>query len=36
MPVEVEFGSCVVGATVNVGGRLVVEITRVGVDTELS
>ncbi len=36
MPVEVTAGSRVVGATVNVGGRLVVEITRVGADTELS
>jgi len=35
-PVEVGAGSRVVGATVNVGGRLTVEITRVGVDTELS
>jgi len=36
VPVEVEPGSRVVGATVNVGGRLIVEITRVGADTELS
>ncbi|MEX8059290.1 heavy metal translocating P-type ATPase [Microbacterium sp. 16-032] len=35
-PVEVGVGSRVVGATVNVGGRLTVEITRVGADTELS
>ncbi len=35
-PVEVSVGSRVVGATVNVGGRLTVEITRVGVDTELA
>lgn len=36
VPVEVAAGSRVVGATVNVGGRLVVEITRVGADTELA
>lgn len=36
VPVEVTVGSRVVGATVNVGGRLVVEITRVGADTELA
>lgn len=36
IPVEVTTGSRVVGATVNVGGRLVVEITRVGADTELA
>ncbi|MDQ2661902.1 MAG: heavy metal translocating P-type ATPase [Actinomycetota bacterium] len=36
VPVEVTTGSRVVGATVNVGGRLVVEITRVGADTELA
>ena len=36
VPVEVGGGSRVVGATVNVGGRLVVEITRVGADTELA
>ncbi|HET8778569.1 MAG TPA: heavy metal translocating P-type ATPase, partial [Agromyces sp.] len=36
VPVEVTSGSRVVGATVNVGGRLVVEITRVGADTELA
>ena len=36
VPVEVTTGSRVVGATVNVGGRLIVEITRVGADTELS
>ena len=35
-PVEVGVGSRVVGATVNVGGRLTVEITRVGADTELA
>jgi Cu+-exporting ATPase len=36
VPVEVAVGDCVVGATVNVGGRLVVEATRVGADTELA
>ncbi|MDX2377716.1 heavy metal translocating P-type ATPase [Microbacterium sp. LRZ72] len=36
IPVEVAAGARVVGATVNVGGRLVVEITRVGADTELA
>ncbi|KQX07661.1 MULTISPECIES: heavy metal translocating P-type ATPase [unclassified Leifsonia] len=36
VPVEVAVGSRVVGATVNVGGRLVVEITRIGADTELA
>ncbi|MGC5225082.1 heavy metal translocating P-type ATPase [Micromonospora sp. DT81.3] len=36
VPVEVTTGSQVVGATVNVGGRLIVEITRVGADTELA
>lgn len=36
VPIEVTAGSRVVGATVNVGGRLVVEITRVGADTELA
>jgi Cu+-exporting ATPase len=36
VPVEVAPGDRVVGATVNVGGRLVVEITRVGADTELA
>ncbi len=36
VPVEVGPGSRVVGATVNTGGRLVVEITRVGADTELA
>ncbi|MDJ1114107.1 heavy metal translocating P-type ATPase [Microbacterium dauci] len=35
-PVEVGVGSRVVGATVNVGGRLTVEISRVGADTELA
>ncbi|WP_114587686.1 MULTISPECIES: heavy metal translocating P-type ATPase [Microbacterium] len=36
VPVEVTAGSRVVGATVNVGGRLIVEITRIGADTELA
>ncbi len=36
IPVEVAPDSRVVGATLNVGGRLVVEITRVGADTELA
>jgi Cu+-exporting ATPase len=35
-PVEVTIGDTVVGATVNVGGRLVVEATRVGSDTMLA
>ncbi len=34
--VEVGAGSRVVGGTLNVGGRLIVEITRVGADTELA
>jgi len=36
VPVEVGPGDRVIGATVNVGGRLVVEVTRVGADTELA
>ncbi|RIJ69410.1 Cu(2+)-exporting ATPase [Nakamurella silvestris] len=36
VPVEVAPGENVVGATVNVGGRLVVRATRVGTDTQLS
>jgi Cu+-exporting ATPase len=36
VPVEVGPGDRVAGATINVGGRLVVEITRVGADTELA
>lgn len=36
MPVEVAEGSRVVGATINVGGRLEVQVTRVGADTELA
>ena len=35
MPVDVGPGDAVVGATVNVGGRLVVRATRVGADTQL-
>jgi Cu+-exporting ATPase len=36
VPVEVGPGDAVVGATVNVGGRLVVRATRVGQDTQLA
>ncbi|MCU1584569.1 MAG: copper-translocating P-type ATPase [Microbacteriaceae bacterium] len=36
VPVEVRPGDRVIGATVNVGGRLLVEVTRVGADTELA
>ncbi|MGW3284706.1 heavy metal translocating P-type ATPase [Streptomyces sp. NPDC001002] len=36
VPVDVQAGSAVTGATVNVGGRLVVEATRVGADTQLA
>ncbi|MEV0179455.1 heavy metal translocating P-type ATPase [Streptomyces sp. NPDC050625] len=36
VPVDVSVGSKVTGATVNAGGRLVVEATRVGADTQLS
>ncbi len=36
VPVEVGPGGRVVGATINVGGRLVVRATRVGADTELA
>ncbi|MQA25575.1 MAG: heavy metal translocating P-type ATPase [Micromonosporaceae bacterium] len=36
VPVEVGPGDTVVGATVNVGGRLVVRATRVGADTQLA
>jgi P-type Cu+ transporter len=36
VPVEVAPGDTVVGATVNVGGRLVVRATRVGADTQLA
>ena len=36
VPVDVTVGSAVTGATVNAGGRLVVEATRVGSDTQLA
>ncbi|MEV5607922.1 heavy metal translocating P-type ATPase [Streptomyces sp. NPDC052225] len=36
VPVEVATGGTVTGATLNVGGRLVVEATRVGADTQLA
>ncbi|WP_445451963.1 heavy metal translocating P-type ATPase [Herbiconiux liukaitaii] len=36
VPVEVGVDDRVVGASLNVGGRLVVEVTRVGADTELA
>ncbi|GAB2823638.1 heavy metal translocating P-type ATPase [Streptomyces daliensis] len=36
VPVEATVGSAVTGATVNAGGRLVVEATRVGADTQLA
>ncbi|MGN6687539.1 MAG: heavy metal translocating P-type ATPase [Actinomycetales bacterium] len=36
VPVEVAVGSSVAGATVNVGGRIVVRATRVGGDTQLA
>jgi Cu+-exporting ATPase len=36
VPVEVGAGDAVVGATVNVGGRLVVRATRVGAETQLA
>ncbi|WP_440711695.1 heavy metal translocating P-type ATPase [Herbiconiux sp. YIM B11900] len=36
IPVEVGVGDRVVGASVNVGGRLTVEVTRTGADTELA
>ncbi|GJF34445.1 carbonate dehydratase [Kitasatospora sp. NE20-6] len=36
VPVEVAAGDTVTGATVNAGGRLVVEATRVGADTRLA
>jgi P-type Cu+ transporter len=36
VPVEVGEGDSVVGATVNVGGRLVVKATRIGSDTQLA
>ncbi|GGW84854.1 heavy metal translocating P-type ATPase [Streptomyces caelestis] len=36
VPVEVDSGDPVTGATINVGGRLVVRATRVGADTQLA
>ncbi|MFF2021834.1 heavy metal translocating P-type ATPase [Streptomyces sp. NPDC058171] len=36
VPVEVKVGDAVAGATLNAGGRLVVEATRVGSDTQLA
>ena len=36
VPVEVETGDAVTGATVNVGGRIVVRATRIGSDTQLA
>ncbi|ALV33540.1 heavy metal translocating P-type ATPase [Streptomyces sp. CdTB01] len=36
VPVDVTAGDAVAGATVNAGGRLVVEATRVGTDTQLA
>ena len=36
VPIEVQSGSPVVGATINAGGRLVVRATRVGSDTQLA
>ncbi|MBT2364773.1 copper-translocating P-type ATPase [Streptomyces sp. ISL-10] len=36
VPVEVAVGDSVTGATLNAGGRLVVEATRVGTDTQLA
>ncbi|MBY6411839.1 copper-translocating P-type ATPase [Rhodococcus sp. BP-252] len=36
VPVEVAVGDTVVGATVNVGGKLVVRATRIGTDTQLA
>ncbi|WP_413809389.1 heavy metal translocating P-type ATPase [Streptomyces sp. OE57] len=36
VPVDVEVGDAVAGATVNASGRIVVEATRVGADTQLS
>jgi len=36
VPVDVTVGDPVIGATVNAGGRLVVEATRVGADTQLA
>ncbi|MFI1360496.1 heavy metal translocating P-type ATPase [Streptomyces sp. NPDC020898] len=36
VPVDVSAGDAVTGATVNAGGRLVVEATRIGTDTQLA
>jgi Cu+-exporting ATPase len=36
VPVEVGIGDTVVGATVNAGGRLVIEATKIGADTQLA
>ncbi|MFD9412601.1 heavy metal translocating P-type ATPase [Streptomyces sp. NPDC059989] len=36
VPVEVSIGDAVTGATLNAGGRLVIEATRVGADTQLA
>ncbi|MGC5410520.1 heavy metal translocating P-type ATPase, partial [Streptomyces sp. DT225] len=36
VPVDVGAGDAVTGATLNAGGRLVVEATRVGADTQLA
>ncbi|MFI6932813.1 heavy metal translocating P-type ATPase [Streptomyces sp. NPDC050287] len=36
VPVDVTVGDAVTGATVNAGGRLIVEATRVGADTQLA
>ena len=36
VPVEVDVGDAVVGATVNSGGRLLVRATRIGADTQLA
>ncbi|KJY47804.1 carbonate dehydratase [Streptomyces sp. NRRL S-444] len=36
VPVEVAVGDCVTGATVNTSGRLVVQATRIGADTQLA
>jgi Cu+-exporting ATPase len=36
VPVDVSVGSLVAGATVNVGGRLMVQATRIGADTKLA
>jgi len=36
VPVDVSVGDAVTGATVNAGGRIVVEATRVGADTQLA